>query len=110
MASVPAAVMLAVVIGVRADAQQTAVPAQSPEFFEASVRPILVAACYECHTDAANGALRLDSLDAMLTGGESGPAIVPGDPDASLLIQAVKHADPNAPRMPKGKSKLKPRR
>jgi len=95
-------------VSVRAGVQQPAFAAQSPEFFEARVRPILVAACYECHADDAKGALRVDSREALLLGGESGPSIIPGNPDASLLIQAVKQSDPTAPRMPKGKSKLKP--
>lgn len=99
--------MLATAVGVRADAQQAAAAALSPEFFEARVRPILVASCYECHADKAEGALRIDSREAILQGGESGPAIVPGDPDKSLLIQAVRQADATAPKMPKGKSKLK---
>ena len=45
--------------------------------------------CYKCHTDEAKGGLRLDSHEAVLKGGDSGPAIVPGVPDKSLLIDAV---------------------
>ena len=88
---------LAVTLLVSIAVRQTRVHAQAPgtgaasaEFFEARVRPLLVAQCYECHADKANGGLRVDSRQALLTGGESGPAIVPGDPDQSLLIQAVK--------------------
>src|SRR5688572_24611406 len=103
-----AAAVLVTVVSVRADVQQTAAAALSPEFFEARVRPILAANCYECHAEQAKGDLRMDSREALLKGGESGPAIVPGDPDKSLLIQAVKQSDPSAPRMPKDKSKLKP--
>ncbi len=80
---------------------------QSLEFFEAKVRPLLVRHCYECHTDQAEGDLRLDSRGAMLRGGEGGPVIVPGDPDKSLLIQAVKHT-PGIARMPRGESMLRP--
>ena len=73
-----------------AAAQQTlAVSAATPEFFEARMRPILAANCYECHADGDQGGLRLDSRESMLSGGESGPAIVPGKPDESLLIKAV---------------------
>src|SRR5205809_981410 len=61
----------------------------SPEFFEAKVRPVLSTNCYDCHTDQQYGGLRLDSREALLKGGSSGPAIVPGDADKSLLIQAV---------------------
>ena len=62
-------------------------------FFETRVRPLLVQHCYECHsTDAKTlrAGLKLDSRSAMLTGGETGPAIVPGKPDDSLLVQAVR--------------------
>ena len=61
-------------------------------FFENEVRPLLVKRCYECHSaEEASGELRLDSLAAMLQGGESGPAIVPGKPDESLLVEAVRY-------------------
>jgi cytochrome c553 len=79
---------------------------KSSEYFEARVRPILAANCYECHGDQASGGLRVDSREALLKGGDSGPAIVPGDPDKSLLIQAVKRL-PDAPQMPSGRPKLK---
>src|SRR5690349_17932256 len=102
-----AVAVLVTAIGVRADVQQATAGAESAEFFEARVRPILAANCYECHAEQAKGDLRMDSREALLKGGESGPAIVPGDPDKSLLIQAVKQSDPSAPRMPKSKSKLK---
>ncbi len=62
------------------------------EFFETSIRPILANHCLECHgrTDPSGG-LRLDSRAGILKGGESGPAVVLGQPDASRLIQAVRH-------------------
>lgn len=61
------------------------------EFFELHVRPLLVNKCIDCHgPDAAESELRLDGRTLMLEGGRIGPAIVPGDPDKSLLIQAVK--------------------
>ena len=61
------------------------------EFFEQAVRPILVEACIRCHgPDRQRGGLRLDSRQALIAGGESGPAIVPGDPDSSRLIAAVR--------------------
>src|SRR5262245_30836064 len=65
------------------------------EFFEKHVRPVLVEHCYKCHSAASEklrGSLRLDTREGMLKGGDSGPAIVPGDPDKSLLIKAVRHA------------------
>ena len=62
------------------------------EFFETRVRPVLAENCYSCHSDTARGDLRLNSREAVLLGGYSGPVIVRGDPDASLLIQAVRHS------------------
>ncbi|HSY37460.1 MAG TPA: PSD1 and planctomycete cytochrome C domain-containing protein [Acidobacteriaceae bacterium] len=74
-------------------AAQTAAPTDSKEdntqFFTQKVRPVLAQNCYKCHTDEAKGGLRLDSHEAVLKGGDSGPAIVPGVPDKSLLIDAV---------------------
>jgi len=70
------------------------------DFFEAKVRPILATECFACHTDSQLGALRLDSREAMLRGGKSGPAIVPGDPDKSLLIAALRQT--GELKMPKG--------
>jgi hypothetical protein len=79
--------------------------ADSSDFFESKVRPLLATQCYSCHADSALGGLRLDSLDAMTKGGKSGSALKPGDPDASLLIKAVRQTDPNL-KMPMG-GKLK---
>jgi Protein of unknown function (DUF1553)/Protein of unknown function (DUF1549)/Planctomycete cytochrome C len=64
--------------------------ATDAEFFESKVRPILAANCYTCHTDTAMGELRLDSLEAVLKGGKSGPVVIPGKPEESVLIQAVR--------------------
>ncbi len=76
-----------------------------PEFFENKVRPILAESCYDCHSSAEMGGLRVDSRERLLQGGKSGPAITPGDPDKSLLIQAVRQSGDL--KMPKG-GKLKP--
>ncbi len=62
------------------------------EFFEKEVRPVLARSCYGCHSSRAAtvfGELRLDSAAAVLQGGRSGPAVVPGDPQGSRLIQAI---------------------
>src|SRR5262249_31265116 len=64
------------------------------DFFESKIRPVLANNCYSCHTGSQLGGLRLDSRDAMLKGGKSGPALVPGDPDKSLLIRAVQQTTP----------------
>ncbi len=79
--------------------------AQALEHFESHVRPVLVESCFMCHTKAEAGGLRVDSREALLKGGHSGPAVVPGNPDESYLLQAVRHA-PNAPRMPKNGARL----
>ena len=71
-------------------------------FFESRVRPLLLAKCGECHGDKkAKGGLRLDSRAGWVTGGESGPAIVPGKPDESLLIKAVRYLDKDLQMPPK---------
>ena len=63
------------------------------EFFEAKIRPVLVAECYECHdTKKQKGDLRLDYRDGLLKGGEEGPSIVPGDAKKSILIQSMEHS------------------
>jgi hypothetical protein len=76
----------------------------SPEadlaFFESRIRPVLIEHCGECHLGGkAKGGLRMDSRTLLLGGGDSGTALVPGDPDASLLIRAVRYEDPDL-RMP----------
>jgi hypothetical protein len=79
--------------------------AEGLALFESSVRPLLVEHCYKCHSRQAKnlrGGLLLDSREGWAKGGDSGPAIIPGDPDRSLLMRAVRYAD--EPRMPpKGK-------
>ena len=62
------------------------------QHFENRVRPLFVERCYKCHAGpTVKGGLRLDSREAVLRGGESGPAVVVGKPDESLLLQAVRH-------------------
>ena len=64
----------------------------SLEFFENRVRPVLAANCWSCHgSELQHGGLRLDSRAALMRGGGRGPAIVLGDPSASLLVRAVRH-------------------
>jgi hypothetical protein len=74
------------------------------QFFESKIRPILSEECYKCHShqaDKVRGKLMLDSRDAVLVGGESGPAIVPGKPDDSVLIQAIRYTDEDLMMPPK---------
>ena len=69
-------------------------PEAQVEFFEKEVRPLLVEKCAKCHGDAKpKGNLKLTTRDDVLRGGDIGPAIVPGKPDDSLLIKAVRYGD-----------------
>ena len=76
------------------------------ELFEKKVQPILTETCYKCHShdaDKIKGGLLLDSQEAALKGGDSGPALVPGKPEESLLIKAIRYTDPDLQMPPKGK-------
>ncbi|MCS6866116.1 MAG: DUF1553 domain-containing protein [Gemmataceae bacterium] len=70
---------------------------QDVEFFEKKIRPVLTEHCYGCHSAEAQknnklkGSLRLDSRAEMLRGGDSGPALVPGRPEESLLLQSLRY-------------------
>ncbi|MBC8290735.1 MAG: DUF1549 domain-containing protein, partial [Planctomycetes bacterium] len=75
---------------------------QRADRFVRIVEPLLKAKCLSCHgPDKQEGGLRLDSLQAALKGGESGPAIVPGDAAGSLLVKAVRFDDPDLQMPPK---------
>jgi hypothetical protein len=63
------------------------------EFFETRIRPVLASNCFACHTSSKLGGLRLDSRKQLLKSGKSGPAVVLGKPDESLLIRAIRHED-----------------
>jgi hypothetical protein len=75
------------------------------EFFEKKIRPLLTDRCLECHSPEkkVKGGLRLDSREGWQTGGDSGPAIVPGKPQESLLITAVGYHDKDLKMPPKKK-------
>ncbi|MDB5340559.1 MAG: Planctomycete cytochrome, partial [Planctomycetaceae bacterium] len=73
------------------------------EFFEKKIRPIFVTHCVECHGKKEHGGLVLNSREGWMTGGDSGPAIVPGDPEKSLLIRAVRQVDKDLRMPPKQK-------
>ena len=88
-----------------------AAPPKSPsaadlEFFESKVRPLLADRCYKCHSaksEKVKGHLLLDSSEGWLKGGDTGPAIVPGEPDKSLLIEAIRYKNPDMEMPPKTK-------
>jgi hypothetical protein len=76
------------------------------EFFEKKIRPIFVENCYKCHSieqGKSKGDLTLDTRDGVLKGGETGPAIMPGDPAQSLLVKAISYQDKALQMPPKGK-------
>ena len=80
--------------------------AQQAAFFEAKIRPVLEANCFQCHSHKGGknkGHLMVDSLGALLKGGDSGPALVPGEPDKSLVLKAVGYTDDELRMPPKGK-------
>ena len=85
---------------------------QEIEFFETKIQPILINHCYKCHSEAGTrdggkikGGLRVDTREGLFKGGESGPVIVPGKPEASLLVKAVRYTDKDL-QMPPSDRKL----
>src|SRR5262245_10145934 len=82
---------------------------QGLELFERKVRPILAERCHACHSARVatpEAGLFLDSREGFLKGGTSGPAVVPGDPDKSLLIRAVRSDDKKLQMPPPEKERL----
>jgi len=76
------------------------------DFFENKIRPVLVQRCYECHSVKAKrlkGSLLLDTYDGLMRGGESGQEIIPGDPDSSRLIRAIRYVDKDLQMPPKNR-------
>src|SRR2546425_239118 len=85
---------------------QEALDPAAAEFFEKRVRPLLVERCFKCHSaqsEKLKGGLRLDSREAALKGGDSGPALVPGNPGKSLLVEAISYKNVDLQMPPKGK-------
>src|SRR5580698_648176 len=75
-------------------AQQATQPSSpapgTSEYYTQVVEPILDDNCYSCHQESQSGGLRLDSYQSILKGGGRGPAIVPGDPNTSIMIKAIR--------------------
>jgi mono/diheme cytochrome c family protein len=103
------AVMVLVVLALASKAVAVSVSGPNTDgsdLFETKIRPLLADHCYQCHSATATplkGELRLDQPDLLLKGGKSGPVIVAGDPDSSLLIKAVRYTDADLKMPPKGK-------
>jgi hypothetical protein len=96
------AALLSLGVVLRASAAEPT-PAQL-QFFETRVRPVLANNCYKCHSQQAEkvkGGLMLDTRDSLLRGGENGPVLVAGNPDASLLVKAIRYQDPDLQMPPK---------
>jgi mono/diheme cytochrome c family protein len=112
-AAVLAAGLCALFTRLPADVVATA-PAPTPapalssadlQFFETRIRPVLADRCYKCHSrdaDKINGGLMLDTREGILHGGDTGPAIAPGKPEDSLIIDAISYKDPDLQMPPKG--------
>lgn len=94
----------AVTITSAVSAQQATEPSAAPgsvEYYTKVVAPILEDNCYSCHEESQSGGLRLDTYQSILKGGGRGPALVPGDPETSIMIQAIRRT---------GKLKMPPRK
>ena len=105
LACVSAAAALLAIAAPRAAAQAPP-SAAGIDHFERNVRPVFVSHCFGCHSASATklrAGLRMDTLAGLLAGGDSGPAIVPGDAGRSLLVKAIRYSDPNMEMPPKGK-------
>jgi hypothetical protein len=99
--TVAAVSLLLLTLALTTGSVQAAGPeAKEIEFFEAKIRPVLVELCYRCHSADAQakkklrGGLQLDTREGIRKGGDSGPAIVPGDAKKSLLLQAMARRSP----------------
>jgi len=112
---VAAGLALAGSAGLRAAATLTPAPlptgqaavmsAADTALFEAKIRPVLVERCYKCHShdaDKVKGGLMLDTHEGMMQGGDTGPALAPGKPDDSLLIEAIRYTSDDLKMPPKG--------
>ncbi len=76
---------------------------EGSDFFESKIRPVFATHCFECHGHKDKGGLKLDSFKSILKGGDSGEVIVPGHPEKSLLMTAVRHVDADLAMPPKKK-------
>jgi hypothetical protein len=85
------------------------ISAKHTAFFESKIRPVLAEHCYSCHSEQAQekgklkAGLLVDSQQGLMSGGETGPALVPGKPSDSLLIKVIRHEIKDAEMPPKGR-------
>src|SRR6185503_8211725 len=100
-----AAIAGGIAIAVPAPAKGPQLTKAQSDFFETKVRPLLSDRCYKCHSADAQkvkGNLFLDTREGCLKGGDTGPAVVPGNPNASLLIKAITYKEADLQMPPKG--------
>ncbi len=99
LAWVPCILILTVITSLRSEPT-----AEQVAFFENQVRPILANNCYSCHSlekEKSKGGLTLDTHDGIVKGGETGPILIPGDPDHGTIITAIQYSDPDLQMPPK---------
>jgi hypothetical protein len=105
-ATVWAAILLAALSARSSAAEPAVTEAAAVEFFERKVRPVLAEHCYKCHSSQAKklkGGLLLDSRATLLDGGDNGPAVVPGHPEKSRLVEAISYKNVDLRMPPKAK-------
>ena len=96
-------------LGVTSVMPQRLIAQTNSDLFESQIRPVLAGTCFQCHGELkAGGTLRVDSREALMKGGESGPAIIPEKPDESLLIQAIRRHDSVSAMPPEKEKALRP--
>ena len=84
-------------LAVASPAVATGLSPEDEAFFESRIRPVLAEHCYRCHSareGKAKGGLQLDTREALRRGGDSGPTLVPGDPEKGLLLTVVRPGNP----------------
>jgi len=87
-------------------------PEEGVRFFEEKIRPVLAEKCYSCHSagsEKLKGSLQVDHLSHLFAGGDTGPSLVPGKPDDSLLVEAIAYGNPDL-RMPPKERRNRSRR
>src|SRR5688572_31730290 len=105
-------VIVALVISCAISSASEPLSPEDSKFFEEKVRPLLETRCFECHSHQSGkmkGGLTLDSRSGWVEGGEKGTVIVPGEPDKSLLIKAIRRTDQDLkmpPKDPLGQSEI----
>ena len=98
--------MSPILVAIFLTAQPGGANEKGTDFFEKKIRPVLVEHCYKCHASTSKrlkGGLKLDTRAGVLRGGDSGPVIVPGKPEESLLVRAIRYGDVDLMMPPRSK-------